>query len=261
MSLQAGSVERRRLIETIRKKGDFLYNTDPMYNTGNFYVARRPYEYDHQKMVQGKINSSASSDENDDSNSDTEINDFSMKDAGVYDSSPTLPVSTAADCIKSTPKKKSKRRHHIGLTRICGNKIPWSDQEKNAALQNFGTYLEKQKLPSSAELSDALPNIPQLERRTVYSIKSWLENELKRRQICLSSINTGNENKIKRSRWSTAMKKSLLQNFAEHIENQTLPSNWECSEFIKLNPTFQNYTRASIKSAILNERRRRQKSV
>ncbi|KAK5647975.1 hypothetical protein RI129_002867 [Pyrocoelia pectoralis] len=165
------------------------------------------------EMVQGKTNSGAGSDENDDSDSDTEINHTSMQDTDLNDTSmqdtalndtpmqdtdlndtidttPVSTVSTASDCIKSTPKKNSKRRHRIGLTRICGNKIPWSDQEKDAALQNFGTYLEKRKLPSSAELSDALPNIPQLERRTVHAIKTWLENELKRRQICLSSTKT-----------------------------------------------------------------------
>ncbi|XP_031334626.1 uncharacterized protein LOC116164570 [Photinus pyralis] len=43
MALPLGCPERRRLIETIRRNGDYMHNTESIHNSGNFYVARRSY--------------------------------------------------------------------------------------------------------------------------------------------------------------------------------------------------------------------------
>lgn len=37
-----GNLERKKVIETIRRKGNFIYNTDPSINTGELIVCRRP---------------------------------------------------------------------------------------------------------------------------------------------------------------------------------------------------------------------------
>ncbi|XP_039302367.1 uncharacterized protein LOC120359603 isoform X2 [Solenopsis invicta] len=42
--LPKGNLERKKIIETIRKKGNFIHNTDPSLNTGTLVVCRRPAE-------------------------------------------------------------------------------------------------------------------------------------------------------------------------------------------------------------------------
>lgn len=42
LSLTKGSLERRQQIGKLRKKGNYLFNTDPSYNDGELLVARRP---------------------------------------------------------------------------------------------------------------------------------------------------------------------------------------------------------------------------
>lgn len=46
-----GNYERRKIIDTIRKKGDYLFNTDRNYNTTELIVCRRP-----SKLKQRKAN-------------------------------------------------------------------------------------------------------------------------------------------------------------------------------------------------------------
>ncbi|XP_067215704.1 uncharacterized protein [Linepithema humile] len=40
--LPKGNLERKKIIETIRRKGNFIFNTDPAINTGELIVCRRP---------------------------------------------------------------------------------------------------------------------------------------------------------------------------------------------------------------------------
>ncbi|EFN69123.1 hypothetical protein EAG_14682, partial [Camponotus floridanus] len=40
--LPKGNVERKKLIDSLRRKGNFLYNVDPQFNTGNLITCRRP---------------------------------------------------------------------------------------------------------------------------------------------------------------------------------------------------------------------------
>lgn len=40
--LLLGNLERKKIIETIRRKGNFIHNTDPSINTGELIVCRRP---------------------------------------------------------------------------------------------------------------------------------------------------------------------------------------------------------------------------
>ncbi|XP_077269159.1 uncharacterized protein LOC143901075 [Temnothorax americanus] len=40
--LPKGNLERKKIIETIRRKGNFIHNTDPSVNTGALVVCRRP---------------------------------------------------------------------------------------------------------------------------------------------------------------------------------------------------------------------------
>lgn len=40
--LYVGTVERKKIIETLRRNGNFLFNTDPLLNNGELIVCRRP---------------------------------------------------------------------------------------------------------------------------------------------------------------------------------------------------------------------------
>lgn len=40
--LPKGNIERRKFIDCLRRRGNFLYNIDPQFNTGNIITCRRP---------------------------------------------------------------------------------------------------------------------------------------------------------------------------------------------------------------------------
>lgn len=44
-----GNYERKKIIDTIRKKGDYLFNTDRNYNTTELIVCRRPSKSKQRK--------------------------------------------------------------------------------------------------------------------------------------------------------------------------------------------------------------------
>lgn len=44
VNLPVGSCERKKIIDIIRIRGDYLHNHEPMYNTGTLIVSRRPNE-------------------------------------------------------------------------------------------------------------------------------------------------------------------------------------------------------------------------
>ncbi|XP_031334625.1 uncharacterized protein LOC116164569 [Photinus pyralis] len=97
------------------------------------------------------------------------------------------------DRDSSESENRKKGRHSAGFKRICGKKVPWSNEEKSAALTSFSTYLAEDRLPSLSHLSEAIPNIPQLANRSPTTVKVWLENELVRRRSS-SSFNKDNVN-------------------------------------------------------------------
>jgi len=46
----SGNLERKKIIDVIRKNGNFIYNTDPSINTGEIIVCRRPAEKSHKTV-------------------------------------------------------------------------------------------------------------------------------------------------------------------------------------------------------------------
>jgi len=50
----SGNLERKKIIDVIRKNGNFIYNTDPSINTGEIIVCQRPAEKSQTVRVKRK---------------------------------------------------------------------------------------------------------------------------------------------------------------------------------------------------------------
>jgi len=60
-------------------------------------------------------------------------------------------------------------------------RIRWNEEEKNAVMSAFGTYINSTKLPSLQEIHKLIQNSPCLKSRTAPQIKTWLHNQRKSR--------------------------------------------------------------------------------
>ncbi|KAK4886766.1 hypothetical protein RN001_003037 [Aquatica leii] len=127
------------------------------------------------------------------------------------------PVLTSSDSDSSEVQisKSTKKSRTKGFFRVWVEK-PWKTDEKQAALLHFNTFLKKNKLPSIATLCKELPYIEELKNRSPTSVKSWLQNELVKKQGNFEPLSSIPRN-IRRTRWTPALKRILNIVFADHL--------------------------------------------
>ncbi|KAK4882477.1 hypothetical protein RN001_005796 [Aquatica leii] len=126
-------------------------------------------------------------------------------------------------------------------------------------LKDFKSF-RKNKLPSIATLCKELPYVEELKNRLPNSVKSWLQNELVKKQGNFEPLSSNSRN-IRRTRWTPALKRILNIVFADHFDAGTLPSLPECLQAMENYKELQGFTAAASKTAVANKQRRRLREI
>ncbi|KAF5277509.1 hypothetical protein FQR65_LT15982 [Abscondita terminalis] len=239
---------------TIKDVAMFMGHAENIHN--NIY--RQPvHERDIIKMsrileeAQGDHNVS---DEEDDTNNLDELENLYMQ------------ASTSDTVENRTDIPDAGLKYHApGLKRFSGPKKPWSTDEINAATELFGDCLAEEVLPCYDRLASACQS-EQLKSRSPQGIKLWIQNQITRKRKSSASsqqhdLSSPNSSSVKRPRWDYKMKQALLDAFATCFEDQTLPSKAEINVAYEKYPILKNKNYAAIKTAVLNERNRRERGI
>ncbi|KAK4882288.1 hypothetical protein RN001_005607 [Aquatica leii] len=236
------SKDRRKILETIRRNGDYMHNTYEEYNSGTLLVSRRP-KADRIHLADD-ITSCSECDTNESSVPDSDEDEDYLNSRNQITqrrlSSNTLNMDTDMEQIKTvdttlghssnvhledsvSKTTKNKRKHISGCTRFFVPKKSWSPEEKEIVEKAFSDCFVNGKLTSHKRVESFISSNSGLKLRSPQSVRLYIRNQLVKRK---STTPVG--------------------------PNPT---------FMEKYPDSQSKTIHSIRTAIVNERKRRENDM